>query len=301
LGGTSSFFDEERSLYNYEGIRSSSSEDTTTEVERQACEVRMPEQTITRQQIIQHIRPILERVEFIRAVWLGGSDATDRTDQWSDIDLYLVADDARVEETFIELHTTLESLSPIETSYRLPSPTWHGHEQEFLSLLNADPFAQLDIVVMAKSKPDRFLERERHGTALILFDKDGLAVPPPLDLQLHWSKLRKRLVTLRAQFEFGQSAVRRAILRGFGAEAMSCYQNLSLRPVVELLRMRYCPERFDYGIRYIDRDLPPELRKKIEQLAFPPTCQAIERYRVEAEALYRVNIEELDRGVWSVD
>jgi hypothetical protein len=65
--------------------------------------------------------------------------------------------------------------------------------------------------------------------------------------------------------------------------------------------MRYCPERFDYGIRYIDRDLPPELRQKIEQLAFPPTCQAIERYRAEAEALYRVNIEELDRGVWSVD
>jgi hypothetical protein len=261
----------------------------------------MHPQTIDRQQIIQHITPILEKAWFIHAMWLGGSDATDRTDEWSDIDLYLVSDDAHVEDTFIELHTALETLSPIGISHRLPSPTWHGHEQEFLALQNADPFAQLDIVVMAKSKPGRFLEIERHGNALVLFDKDGLVDPPPLDRDSHWSKLRKRLAVLRMQFEFGQTAVSRAVLRGFGAEAMLCYQNLSLRPLVELLRMRYCPERFDYGIRYLDRDLPHELRLKVEGLAYPPFVEAVEEYRVEVAALFRQNIEDLERGAWSVE
>jgi hypothetical protein len=255
---------------------------------------------ITRQEIIHHITPLLQKTPFIRGMWLGGSDATHRTDEWSDIDLYLISDDAHVEDTFAELHEALEMLSPISNRYRLPKPTWHGHEQEFLALRDANPFAQLDIVVLAKSNPDRFLERERHGIALVLFDKDGLVVPPLFDRERHWAKLRNRLETVRAQFEFGQGAVRRAVLRGMGAEAMQSYQNLSLRPLVELLRMRYCPDRFDYGIRYIDRDLPPHLRDTIERLAFPPTREAIEQYRAEVEDLYRRNIEDLDHGLWSV-
>ena len=260
----------------------------------------MVQHRVTREQIIDQLEVSTQDLPSVRALWLGGSDATGRTDQWSDIDMYLVVEDTEVETAYSRIRSSLENLSPIKLEYRLPSPTWHGHEQWFIILENADPFAQLDLVIMAKSNPDRFLEIERHGEAMVLFDKDGLTEPPPLNREKHWATLRKRLQTLRAQFELGQPAVTRAVLRNAGAEAMLCYQNLSLRLLVELLRMRYCPERFDYGIRYIDRDLPSELRRKIEQLAFPPTREAIEGYRAEVEALYRANIEDLERGTWSV-
>jgi predicted nucleotidyltransferase len=261
----------------------------------------MADQRITRQQIIDQLKVAMQDLPFVRAMWLGGSDATGRTDEWSDIDMYLIVEDTEVETTFSRVSSSLEALSPIKLVYRLPSPTWHGHEQWFIMLEDADPFAQLDLVIMVKSNPDRFLEVERHGEAMILFDKDELTEPPPLNRGKHWARLRKRLQTLRAKFELGQPAVTRAVLREAGAEAMVCYQNLSLRPLVELLRMRHCPERFDYGIRYIDRDLPHELRQTIEQLAYPPSCEAIEQYRAEVEALYRENIEDLDRGIWSVE
>lgn len=261
----------------------------------------MTEQRITRQQIIDQLRSSVQDVHSVRAMWLGGSDATGRTDRWSDIDMYLVVEDTEVESTFSRIRSALEDLSPIRLEYRLPSPTWHGHEQWFIALEDADAFAQLDLVIMAKSNPDRFLEVERHGEAMVLFDKDTLTQPPPLNLEKLGERLRKRFHTLRTQFELGQPAVTRAVLRRAGAEAMFCYQNLSLRLLVELLRMRHCPERFDYGIRYLDRDLPPQLQQKIERLAYPPTPEAVEEYRAEVEALYWANIEDLERGTWSVE
>jgi hypothetical protein len=42
----------------------------------------------------------------------------------------------------------------------------------------------------------------------------------------------------------------------------------TLRPLAELLRMRYCPVRWDFGVRYIDRDLPPTVYSQFRDLAF---------------------------------
>lgn len=36
----------------------------------------------------------------------------------------------------------------------------------------------------------------------------------------------------------------------------------------ELLRMRHCPERWDFGLRYLDRDLPPAMCDEIRDLVF---------------------------------
>jgi len=35
---------------------------------------------------------------------------------------------------------------------------------------------------------------------------------------------------------------------------------VTLAPLIELMRIRHCPDRFDFGPRYLDRDLPAELR-----------------------------------------
>ena len=57
-----------------------------------------------------------------------------------------------------------------------------------------------------------------------------------------------------------QVFVRKAILRGQHVEAVNAFWACTLKPVAELLRMRYCPARWDFGVRYLDRDLPPLVR-----------------------------------------
>jgi hypothetical protein len=49
-------------------------------------------------------------------------------------------------------------------------------------------------------------------------------------------------------------------------EAVSLYLRFALTPVVQLLRARDCPERHDYGLRYLHTDLLPEDAARIDQL-----------------------------------
>jgi hypothetical protein len=41
-----------------------------------------------------------------------------------------------------------------------------------------------------------------------------------------------------------------------------------LKPLAELLRMRHSPARWDFGMRYMDRDLPPATYEKFCDLMF---------------------------------
>jgi hypothetical protein len=65
-----------------------------------------------------------------------------------------------------------------------------------------------------------------------------------------------------------QVFVRKAILRGQHVEAVNAFWAATLRPLAELLRMRYCPVRWDFGVRYLDRDLPPALYAQFRDLVF---------------------------------
>ncbi len=180
--------------------------------------------TVSRKQIIDTMKAALQKPDYILAAWLGGSDATGRTDEISDIDMQIIVEDDRVEDAFSLTHKAVETLSPILHRYRFPEPTWHGHSQELLRLRDADPNHFLDFVVMKKSTQDRFLEKERHGSALVLFDRENLLIPPPFDWKTHTQKMTKRLADLHAQFPLFQPVVTRGVRRGHIVESAYAYQ-----------------------------------------------------------------------------
>ena len=253
-----------------------------------------PRYRIPRQKIIDTLTAALEPLDYVLAGYLGGSDATGRTDVYSDVDYQAIVEDDRVEDAFGGALGALAALSPIVHEYRLPEPTWHGCSQVFLSLKGADPAHFVDFVVMKRSHEDRFLEPERHGLAIVLFDKLGLVTPDPFDRAAHLAKMEARFAVLRETFPLFQTLVTRAVSRGFPAEAAAAYQSHTFRPLVELLRMRYCPDRYDFGARYLDRDLPPKLRAEVESLALPPGLLEVEEYRARAEVLFRGTLRDWD-------
>lgn len=255
---------------------------------------REPGQPIPREAIIEALHRALAADPEVLAAFLGGSDATGRTDPESDIDLVVVVAPGHVEATFATIHRALTELGPISLSWRLPDPTWHGNPQEFLALRDADPAHFLDVVVQQPSGGQRFLEPERHGTPVVLFDRAGALAPRPLDADGLREGMRARLAQLQVRFLLFQTLVERAVHRGFPAEAAFAYQSYTLGPLIEVLRMRHCPDRYDFGARYLDRDLPDPVRAEVESLALPATMDQILAFQARCQALFLDTIAELD-------
>jgi predicted nucleotidyltransferase len=251
-----------------------------------------------RETLIRALTAALAKREWARAAWLGGSDATGRLDRFSDIDLVTVVDEDRVDDAFAAIKEELESISPVDLEWRVPSPTWHGHEQVFYRLRDADEHLMIDFVVMTRSTPaqNRFLERERHGFPVVLFDHDGFCSPAALDRSVHDQRMRARLERIRVTFPLFQPLVTRAIERGQPCDAAYFYSQLTLAPTVEALRMLHCPERFDFGMRYLFDDLPAEVYTRVCELALPGSLDGIRRCREQAHAMFNDAMERLDHG-----
>jgi hypothetical protein len=248
--------------------------------------------------IIEHLRHTLEGLPAARAAFLGGSDASGRTDALSDIDLVVLCAEGAVEECLAEVRAGLGALSPLAHRWRVPTAPGSAPDrsaaQEFLALRDADPAHFVDVVVIPVSASERYLEPERHGQALVLFDRDGLIHPDPLDRAALQRRIEARVSTLRERFPMFQTLVSRAVARGFVAEAAVAYQDHCLRPLVELLRIRHCPDRFDFGPRYLDRDLPEEVRAEVESLALPGSLAQVEAFRSRAQTLFEATLAQLD-------
>ena len=145
--------------------------------------------------------------------------------------------------------------APIEIRFEAPRPTWHGHEQVFYRLRRAGEYRLVDLAVMRRSAPHQLNERERHGNRRISFDKTGAAATIGLDRHVHAELVAERLDQLALSFPLFQCLARKEILRGNPIGAVAFYYSHTLQPLLTLLRIRHCPDRFDFGPRYAAIDL----------------------------------------------
>lgn len=260
----------------------------------------MSSTTVSRAEIIDRLSAALSQHGFVLAVWLGGSDATGRTDEFSDIDMQILCEDGEVDQTFLAIHAAVESFGPIVHRWRLPEPTWHGNAQELSRVRGAGIYFDLDLVVIERSAPDRFLEFERHGDAEVLMDREGTIERAPFDRDSHNKKMVRRLASLRDQFPLCQAIVIKAIRRKLLVEASAAYLRMTLMPMVELLRMRHVPDLYDFGLRYLDRDLPEQWRSRVEGWALPKDGEELAEHQQQIEQLFTEQLAALDRGEWNV-
>ncbi|HYM39437.1 MAG TPA: hypothetical protein VEY12_04730 [Thermoplasmata archaeon] len=66
---------------------------------------------MTHDTIVSTFAATLEPLPFLDAMWEGGAAAFHRLDEWSDVDLDIVATDDRVPETFHAIEVALTRLS----------------------------------------------------------------------------------------------------------------------------------------------------------------------------------------------
>lgn len=255
---------------------------------------------LTRDTIIQHLAQQLRPADELRAATLGGSDATGRADELSDVDLVVFVAPGLgregVERAVQRIDDAIELLTPIHTRLRLPMPTWHGFDQAFYRLANAHEWTMLDWLIIPLDHPKRemFLEVERHGHHRILFDKDGIVIPAHLDRAALNTHLANRIIELRTRWEIFNHMGAKQARRGLPVDAAHFYQALVLRPLVDLLRILHAPERHDFGFRYLRDDLPAALYAEVCTLAYPRSADDLTAFTQRADTLFRQTLAEWD-------
>ena len=258
-----------------------------------ACRMARAEE-LSRNSIVRAMTQVLEPLSFVHAFYEGGAAAFNRIDPWSDIDLYIVVDDATVPKTFEVVEKVLASLSPIGLIHEESWPPASGIFQKFYRLEKASEFLLVDLAVLTVSAPNKFLVREIHGEAVFLFNKGDAIKTPPLDQEAFVRGLLDHRQRLRERMELFAPFVEKEILRGNKLEALEFYRALVIQSLVGALRMRYGPRHYDFRMRYVYRELPPDVVRRLEGLAFVKDPEDLAAKYREARAWFDKAIEDVD-------
>ncbi|MBK7404295.1 MAG: nucleotidyltransferase domain-containing protein [Phycisphaerales bacterium] len=249
---------------------------------------------LEREQLIGALRTGLEGEACVRAAWLGGSDATGRADAVSDVDLMAIAAPGQTEEAIAAIDRAMGRAAGVRLRYRLPAPTWHGFAQGFVQFEDAPQWLMLDWVVMEQGQKHPWLEVERHGRAVVLFDKDGEVGEAHVDRAAIGATVRKKVEEIRVKYPMFRHLAAKMAARGHAPDAAYFYQAITLRLVVDLLRAVHCPERHDYGFRYLGDDLPAEAYAAVCRLCYPPGPGEIAGLQAEADRLFAATLAAWD-------
>jgi predicted nucleotidyltransferase len=224
-----------------------------------------PASAVTRARLVAVLRRTLEQLGAVDAAWQGGSAAFASDDELSDVDVVAVVADDAVQATFARVESALEALSPVTLRHDVIGTP--GFAQKFYRLRDAGEFLVVDLALIRRSDPLLFREIELHGRGQTWLDRRGILVEAHLDVASDMAQAAARIGPLASAFAMFQHLVVKERLRGHAVDALSFYQALTLRPLVEALRLLHCPERRVFGLRYVARDLPAAASAAIEALA----------------------------------
>ncbi|MFX0097428.1 MAG: hypothetical protein ACFE7E_06685 [Candidatus Hodarchaeota archaeon] len=249
----------------------------------------MDGKTVTRDKVLKALIKSLEPLDYIHALWEGGAAAYKRIDEWSDMDIYIVVDDEKVKDTFLEVEKALKSLSPIKQKYDVPQTGWEGVYQAFYRLEGASEYLVIDLAVLKLSSPDMLLEPKVHGEAVFYLNKSGKVQIPAFDRESFDKRMNERSKKLQERIGMFNSFVQKEINRGNYLEAVDLYYRLTLATLVEVLRIKYSPIHYDFQMRYVHYELPPKMIDKLHKLYFVEDEKDLqEKYRKATSWIYEV-------------
>ena len=215
-----------------------------------------------RGRITEAVTKVLQPLDHVLAGWESGSVAFNLEDQYSDIDLNFLLDDTSPTEPFYAVvESALETVSPIVASHSQPPG-------RYFKLRDGGDFLLVDVCIFRTGSIRERLDIERHGQVRPLFDKGQWLRSDPSAGASQVARRTARLEELQTWFSVSQSFVRKAIIRGRQVEALAAFWGYTLKPLVELLRVRYCPPRWDFGMRYLERDLPGPVYDELRDIMF---------------------------------
>jgi predicted nucleotidyltransferase len=238
------------------------------------------------------LKQLLELEPKVITAWEGGALATGYFDEYSDLDLALITQDNAIESSFAIVENYLEANYGIKHKFRIPEPNWHGHSQCFYIIDNCPETFYVDFLIEKESAGNRFLESDRHGNAVVWFDKKNYIDGTPTPDEVTRAKCQKQLKMITTYMPFTFIDVQKQIYRGNKIDAFSIYYSLVNR-LVALYNIKYRPAKHDFGIRYLHRDFPVEIQEMIEKYLFNKSLEDVQSNLLEIKDIYHQLVSEL--------
>jgi hypothetical protein len=252
------------------------------------------------------LRDVLEKrlvaCDAVLAMWEAGSHAFARTDEFSDLDIGLLARNDGVDEAWKAVDDAFESIGGVNLRWVLTTHIFKGMEQRVFQPRATNRWLQADVGVFPESVEFLYNEIERHGKATVLFDKVNRLTPPKWDHEKHVREMREALQQEVMKWRTHYGWFRKELARGRNVDAFGFYIGLSIRPLLAVLGMVHRPDRWDYGFRYVKEDMPAEAVARLQRVLYIPDPELLEERFTEANAMFDEAVTELARrGITPID
>lgn len=252
----------------------------------------------TKDQVRERLKTLLIDDPAALAAWEGGSAATGFLDDFSDLDLVIVCEDEAVEVLFHKIEAHLENTYGIQRRYRVAEPAWHGFSQCFYKISQVPELFYLDIALIKQSIPNKFTESDRHGNALVWFEKTPVIDPTPTPADKVAEKGRHFFKMVTQSDFLIITEIEKALARNNFTEAFPRYYQFVSNQLGVLLNLKYRPCKVDFGLRYAYRDFEdPDVKLLTYALQVSSVDVLREKFKLVLHRYNQLN-EEL-KGEWS--
>ncbi|WP_374075194.1 hypothetical protein [Bdellovibrio bacteriovorus] len=234
--------------------------------------------TFSKDQVVKTLKKTLEAHPQIQAAWLGGSTATGFEDDLSDTDIVAICEHPEV--VFAEIEKALPVISSVSHIWKVDDSLWKTFFQKFYVFDEGPETYYIDVGVFQSLKPEdyqEFYNSERHGEAVVLFDKMGILKSASMSPKYEKAKVDWK--NWLARFEIMYRTFLKEAERGKFIDSFLFYQRL-VAMWVHLQRHYKTPQKHDFGLRYIYRDFPKEEAQLIEKY-----LQGADLHTLRAQAL----------------
>ncbi|MFZ1323295.1 MAG: hypothetical protein WAT71_17200 [Ignavibacteria bacterium] len=241
-----------------------------------------------RDEILIEILKELRSYPQVNLIAEGGAKAFNRFDELSDIDLMVDAEDGTVEETVKTFENFLNKLAGISSVYSVSEKKEKQHK--FYKMRGADKFSIVDLFIVERSNPVKELEKHIHGDIVIHYDKYEYMKDQTFDKDSFQKKINEFEIKSKSVFEFFLYQTEKEIIRGRYIDAFAYYFDLTLKPLIRSLRVKYNPVHYNFELRYLDDEFPENITKEIESLLSITDIDDLKVKLKMAEEIYRREI-----------
>ena len=155
--------------------------------------------------------------------------------------------------------------------WELPASTYPDGRQAFLNLTPdagdmSRPTRIIDLHVSDLADEHRVVDTRRHGVPRVVHDPAALVELRNDDEEAMERARAEAVAQAAARRPTAQWLVNHSIARGDLVEAYAFHFGYGVTPLVRLLRIKHCPMRHDFGLRYLRTDLPEGYAERVAAL-----------------------------------
>lgn len=238
-----------------------------------------------RSDLINGLRHALESDSRFIAAILEGADAHKTVDEYSDIDIRVIYEgDLNAVQSVVT--SALQQFGEVDYTYvrREPNGT-----RLILHCAGTPKYLLFDILLQPYLEYNKYISKDK----ILLFDK--LNILTEFNEMSGSEEIIARIEKLKSNGALRDIYFEREALRGNFLEALHQYQTLVLQPLVEILRLCYCPQYRDLQLKHVTKDLPYEVVVLLEDLYRVSSVEQIVEKKKQADDLFQKTFETISK------